>query len=273
MPGAPDLEYVEARRTLLEALEGLGGQRECVILVGAQAIYLHTGEDDGLAVAPFTTDADLSLDTDLLRPDPRLEQAMTAAGFSRSPNPSQVGTWIGPNGVPIDLMVAESQGGGRGHRGARIPPHAAGTARQTRGLEAALVDRERQTLGALDESDGRAFEIWVAGPDALLVAKLLKIADRVESPSRLDNKDALDAFRLLRNIGLPILVARLRRLRTDDASRAVTEDAPGRLRELFGTPDAPGVQMTVDATAGLEDPEITAASCVALAADVLDALA
>jgi hypothetical protein len=78
MPGAPDPAYVAARRPLLDALEGLGSQREAVILVGAQAIYLHTGEDDGLAVAPFTTDADLSLDPDRLRPDPRLEQAMAA---------------------------------------------------------------------------------------------------------------------------------------------------------------------------------------------------
>jgi hypothetical protein len=78
MPGAPDPAYVAARRPLLDALEGLGSQREAVILVGAQAIYLHTGEDDGLAVAPFTTDAYLSLDPDRLRPDPRLEQAMEA---------------------------------------------------------------------------------------------------------------------------------------------------------------------------------------------------
>lgn len=63
MPGAPDPEYAGAGRTLLDALEGLGDQRESVILVGAQAIYLHTGEDDGFAaVAPFTTDADLSFD-------------------------------------------------------------------------------------------------------------------------------------------------------------------------------------------------------------------
>lgn len=270
MPGAPDPAYVEARRTLLDALEGLGAQRESVILVGAQAIYLHTGEDDGLAVAPFTTDADLSLDPDLLKPEPLLERAMAAAGFTRSPE--KVGTWIGRNGVPIDLMVAEARGG-PGRRGARIPPHAEGTARKAHGLEAALVDRERQTLGALDAADPRSCEIWVAGPGALLVAKQLKIADRVNSPSRLDNKDALDVFRLLRDIDLSDLVARLRRLLADDVSRAVTGDALTRLRELFGTPDAPGVRMAVDATAGLEDPAILAASCAALATEVLDALA
>ncbi len=272
MPGVPDAEYVGARRTLLDALEGLGDQCESVILVGAQAIYLHTGEDDGLAVAPFTTDADLSFDPDLLRPDSRLEQAMAAAGFSRSPDPAKVGTWIGSNGVPVDLMVAEAWGGSS-RRGARIPPHAEGTSRKARGLEAALVDRERQTLGALDESDGRSFTIWVAGPGALLVAKLLKIADRIHAPSRLENKDALDVFRLLRAIEPLDLLARLRLLRSEDLSRTVTEDALIRLRELFGTPDALGVRMTVDATAGLEDPATIAGSCTALAADVLEALA
>jgi hypothetical protein len=271
MPGVAEPEYAAARRTLLDALEGLGDQRESVILVGAQAIYLHTGDDDGLAVAPFTTDADLSFDPNRLRPAALLEQAMAAAGFIRSPDRDKVGTWVGPNGVPIDLMVAEARGGS-GRRGARIPPHAEGTARKARGLEAALVDRERQTLGALDEDDRRTFEIWVAGPGALLVAKLLKIADRVRTPSRLDNKDALDVFRLLRDIDLPDLVARLKRLRTDSVSGAVTEDALVRLRDLFGTTDAPATQMAVDATAGLEDPATIAASCAALAADVLEAL-
>jgi hypothetical protein len=44
MPGAPDPLYVLARSALLDALEALGHQRDAVILVGAQAIYLHTGE-------------------------------------------------------------------------------------------------------------------------------------------------------------------------------------------------------------------------------------
>jgi hypothetical protein len=50
-----DPEYVAARRVLLDALEALGPHRKAVVLVGAQAIYLHVGEGD-MAVAPFTTD-------------------------------------------------------------------------------------------------------------------------------------------------------------------------------------------------------------------------
>lgn len=36
-------EYVLARRVLLDALDALGPQIEAVVLVGAQAVYLHTG--------------------------------------------------------------------------------------------------------------------------------------------------------------------------------------------------------------------------------------
>ncbi len=42
MPGAPEPLYVLARRVLLDALEALGDQQDAVILVGAQAVYLHT---------------------------------------------------------------------------------------------------------------------------------------------------------------------------------------------------------------------------------------
>jgi hypothetical protein len=51
MPGAPDPLYVNAREVLLDALEALGAHRASLILVGAQAIYLHTGEAE-IAVAP-----------------------------------------------------------------------------------------------------------------------------------------------------------------------------------------------------------------------------
>lgn len=43
MSGEPDPQYVAARAVLLDALEALGPQRDAVIVVGAQAIYLHTG--------------------------------------------------------------------------------------------------------------------------------------------------------------------------------------------------------------------------------------
>jgi hypothetical protein len=41
MPGAYDPRYVAARSVLLDALGALGAQREAVVLVGAQAIYMY----------------------------------------------------------------------------------------------------------------------------------------------------------------------------------------------------------------------------------------
>ena len=38
-----DPRYVLARSVLLDALEALGEQRSALIVVGAQAVYLHTG--------------------------------------------------------------------------------------------------------------------------------------------------------------------------------------------------------------------------------------
>ena len=55
MTGVSDLE-VRARRALLDALEALGPHLDAVVLIGAQAIYLHTG-DAPVALAPFTKDA------------------------------------------------------------------------------------------------------------------------------------------------------------------------------------------------------------------------
>src|SRR2546421_424713 len=60
MPGVPDPLYVRARAGLLDAVEALGLHRESVVLVGAQAIYLHTGDAD-LAVAEYTTDPDFPM--------------------------------------------------------------------------------------------------------------------------------------------------------------------------------------------------------------------
>jgi hypothetical protein len=86
IPGDPDQAYVLARRVLLDALVALGDQREAVVLVGAQAIYMHTG-DSHLAVAPFTTDGHVAINPEKLRVDPKLEEALRDAGF-RTDDPS-----------------------------------------------------------------------------------------------------------------------------------------------------------------------------------------
>lgn len=153
MSGVPDPLYVAARTTLLDALEAIGRHREAVVLVGAQAVYVRAGTSE-LAVAAYTTDADLAIDPASLGPEPLLEEMLGIAGFSRSSQ--DVGVWskdVPVEGVPrrivVDLLVPETLGG-PGRRGARIPPHGKLTARKVIGLEGALVDRDLHTIGALD---------------------------------------------------------------------------------------------------------------------------
>src|SRR5436853_2555871 len=80
MPGEPDPLYVLARRALLDALDALRSQLDAIVLVGAQAIYLHTGDAD-LAVAEYTTDADFALRPDDLADAPLLGDLLAARGF------------------------------------------------------------------------------------------------------------------------------------------------------------------------------------------------
>lgn len=75
MPGELDHAYVTARSTLLDALQALGDQRVAVVLVGAQAVYLRTGEA-AVAVPPYTTDADIAIDPAALVASPTLVNAM-----------------------------------------------------------------------------------------------------------------------------------------------------------------------------------------------------
>src|SRR5258705_182071 len=102
MSGEHDL-YIQARRTLLDALEALEPHLKGMVLVGAQAVYFHTGDAD-VAVAPYTKDADVALDAANLRESPTIDSAMKAGGFAPTDQP---GHWI-KSGIPVDLMVPES---------------------------------------------------------------------------------------------------------------------------------------------------------------------
>lgn len=275
MPGAPDPEYVLARRVLLDALEALGDQRDAVVLVGAQAIYLHTGDAD-LAVAPYTTDGDLALDPSRLMEDPKLVEAFRVAGFSA--DAQRLGTWImsrplegRPVEVQIDLMVPEAVGGG-GRRGARLGPHGNRAARKARGLEATLVDQQLRTIEAMDDEDGRTFEVAVAGPAALLVAKLHKISERVGSPGRREDKDALDVLRLLRAVPLEVFTEGIGELLGEEVSAGVTGEALASLRDLFSEPSRAGCRMAARAAAPLEPEDTIASSCAFLTQDLLRAI-
>lgn len=268
MPGDVDEVPIDARRVLLDALEALGDHRRAVILVGAQAIYLHTGEGD-LAVAPYTSDADLVLNPAALSDAPRLEALMRGAGFTPARG-NRIGTWMGFHDVPIDLLVPEAVAG-EGRRSADLGAHGNRVARRGRGLEAALIDNSKVAVAALDASDSRRFEIAIAGPAALLVAKLHKIADR-QGGRRQDDKDALDVYRLLQAISTERLTRGTGHLLEQAMSRAVTQEALVHLETLFADAAAGGSLMAARAVELLDDPERIAASCAALASDLLDAL-
>lgn len=267
MPGGLDQAYVLARKVLLDALQALKGQLDAVILVGAQAIYLHTGEAD-IAVLPYTTDADIALDPRSLADEPNLEKAMLRGGFV--PHESQIGIWIGGGqGMQVDLLVPAAVGGS-GRRAARLGAHGKRLARKVLGLEAALVDRARMTVGALDVRDKRQFDVLVASPAALLVAKTHKLGERKEQQSRQDDKDAFDVYRLLHHVETAEIVSSLRRLLADPIAGGVTQQGLVYLRELFGTRDGPGSRMVGRHVEGVGDPEFVISAVVALANDLLD---
>lgn len=264
MSGVPDPLYVQARRVLLDAADALADQLDAIVLVGAQAIYLHTGDAD-LAVAEYTTDADFSIGPSDLTDSPLLAELMTAGGFVPDQHP---GAWLSPDGITVDLMVPEILAG-PGSRGARLGPHGKRVARRAKGLEGALVDRNRATIPALDLADRRSVSMLVAGPGALLVAKTHKIAERVEDPGRLRDKDALDVLRLLQATPTADLVERMKRLAEIEPSRQVTTEAIVHLDTLFGDRSSPGVEMAVRSAGVGADPETVAGSMTTLVADLL----
>lgn len=265
-------EVIMARTGMLDALEALQSHLDALVIVGAQAIYLHTGSIQ-VALAEFTTDGDVAIDPDLLSSAPLVEDAMREARFTPDPRSSAIGSWISPRGVPVDLMVPDAvAGAGRG--GVRVPPHDPKSMRRARGIEATLVDNSKMVIRALDSSvDEREFEVSVAGPAALLIAKLHKLQDRIDNPSRLDNKDAHDIYRLLRAIDTDVLVSATVRLMNEDVSGEVTRDALDHLADLFARgADAPGSAMAGAAEELVGDPGGVSESIALLAQDLLDAL-
>lgn len=263
MPGEVDALYRLARSVLLDALDALGHQRDAVVLVGAQAVYLHAGEGD-LQVPPFTKDADLAIDPAQLHDEPLLVKALGDAGFRPGDHP---GTWLGRSDVPVDLLVPKPLGG-PGRRGARLGVHGKRAARKVAGLEGALVDFAPIQIASFDSDDTRTFSVKVASPAALLVSKLHKIADRVAAPDRLNDKDALDVFRLLRAQSTEEMAAGFARMLADPLSLVPCRRARSDLKTLFGDPNSAGVMMLERAVTTLDDPEFFVQSCAILASDL-----
>lgn len=202
LPERPGQEriYQVARRTLLDALEALTPYRSALTIVGAQAVYLRSGDAD-FGVAPSTSDGDVVLDPALLGhgDSPGLGELLKTAGFHSALHDgggTRPGIWakdypeISVEPFTVDLIVPDAFAG-PGRRAARIgPPHDKHDAGRAKGLEPAIVDGEPMEVGALEPGDERKVRVDVAGPAALLVARAYKISDRrADKGGRLKAKD------------------------------------------------------------------------------------
>ena len=247
------VQYVEARRALLDALTALQPHIDAFVLIGAQAVYVRTsGRLPGYQ--PFTTDADLALDPSRLATIPLLADAMLDAGFEYSGEP---GIWnrhmvrpgfSGDITVPVDLIVPAHVAAKAGRRGARLPgDHGHTAARKSVGVEGALVDHDPGMIASLEATDARHVLVNVAGPAALLVAKAHKLGERLATPQRLIAKDAGDVYRLFEATSLGEMTRLMQMLLNDDRSAGATATAVEYVRQLFATPRAPGIQLAVQA--------------------------
>jgi hypothetical protein len=259
-----DPQYVEARHALLNALFALAPHVDAVIVVGAQAVYLRTGDvDPTIAIAPFTSDGDLALDPSQLLDDPAIEDALRSADFElyKAPNGgTQPGAWITElqidgkaHVIPLDVMVPEGLIPKDSHRGVRLGPHGNQAARKVRGLEATIVDNDRMTISSLDPADDRSIEVLVAGSAALLIAKSYKIGERVASGkvNRYDDKDGADVLRLMQSTDPIEIAGTMKELLGNDTVRESVQTGLQYIRELFGGRAGAGIAMAHRTLAGL----------------------
>ncbi len=125
-------------------------------------------------------------------------------------------------------------------------------------------------IRSLETTDDREVVAFVAGPAALLVAKLHKLGECREQPSRFLDKDAYDVYRLLVAIVTVDLARSLGRLLDESLSAPATRWALGYLAELFAIgPDGLGSRMTGRAESFVGDPDTVARAVSILAADLI----
>lgn len=247
------VEYLAARRVLLDALEALRPHEGALILAGAQAVYLQTGPSS-LPIAEFTTDGDLTIDPELLPEAPPLGELMQDAGFDLASLQGAVepGIWqktVEVEGcqisVPVDLIVPSEVAPAGGRRSARLRGHDRRAARKVKGLEAVLVDNEEMSIEAFEPGDRRSARLRVAGVAALLVAKTHKIADRIEGEreDRLSDKDGADVLRLMGASSPTSVASTLTQLMTNPVSREATTFAVEHFEKLFGHRAGAGIAL------------------------------
>ena len=169
----------------------------------------------------------------------------------------------------MDLMVPEALSGGSSRRSARLPIHGNRAARRTTGLEPALVDNDVHEISALDAADQRTTRLRIAGPAALLVAKVTKIEERRDTPGRHQPKDGLDVLRLLQ--ATP--TQRLEALASDPLAGAVTTAAIEALQRDGWTAAGLIASLAADGVGKLADPDTIRGSVAVLVEELLAAVA
>lgn len=270
--------YIAAREVLLDALQVLRPHRNSLVLVGAQAIYLRLGASV-LAVASHTTDADLAFDPTALKDAPPLEKLLMDAGFEPSKK-NPVGVWqirhLGAHGhavlVDVDLLAPTTMSPGIGRRAARLTGHEPKAVRMVDGMEGVLVDRDWLDVPSLLKGENqRQTQVLVAGHAALLMMKLHKISERAGT-HRLNNKDALDVFRILQETPVEVIVERFDRVLKDERTSAPARKSLQLLEKLFGTRASTGAIMAADAAGPLMESAQLRRSVAALTQQLLSHL-
>ena len=139
------------------------------------------------------------------------------------------------------------------------------------------MSHTRRKISSLVSDEDRSCILKVAGPAALLVAKVHKIGERLEDPAghRQEQlpKDAFDIYRLLSAIDTAELAEEFGLLRSHRISSSVTSEALSKFRSLFGSRSGIGTTLLVNSVRGLEDPDFIIESSVALSQDLLEAIA
>jgi hypothetical protein len=142
------------------------------------------------------------------------------------------------------------------------------------GLEAVAIDRGPMTIPSLDPDDSRSIVMSVAGPGALLIAKLYKLGERAaeKGQRRLEPKDAFDVYRLLQ---LPTadVARRVQGALDDSRSGSVAQFAVGQMASLFSSASSLGSVLAGDYVSGVGDSAAVAAGVSVLANDLERVLA
>ena len=147
-------------------------------------------------------------------------------------------------------------------------------ARKALGLEGAMIDHDLIEIAALDNYDARHFTVRVAGPTALIVAKVYKLRDRLAEGKidRIADKDAADVYRLMLSFSAREFLLRLHPLLADSTAAPVCQEAIDLLAQLFGARRAQGVRMAIDALRVAVPPERVADVLTGFVAEVTAAV-